>query len=402
MNSFFPQHYPILDTFTFFGIALFICHTAGELLFKTALLPRISSYLLTGFLLGPHGLNIVNKSLIQEMDFVTDISVGLVLFMIGQHLDLKWLKNDKGLLFTCIAEFILSLCLVFCLLAFMGWDSLYSLLAAIIICTISPSILLLITQDLNAEGPISRRALIITSVNNFLALSLFTLLYPYLENLHSNFIISLLHALYCFLASIFLGGFLFKVLEFLARNIFPKKHREQFILLISLLILALSTAHYLKLSAFLTLISMGIATRNLDKQHSILEFNLNAYTHIFFIPLFFITGCYLDFKGFLVAPFLLLGCIFIRILTKTISVFAFQKKSFLTNSQSLCIGSALMPLSGFALGMTSQLDQYLSRTGMDLASLVSTCIGFLGLVGPIVLQYVLLKNNEGFESLRKV
>ncbi|MCE3237444.1 MAG: hypothetical protein K0R24_425 [Gammaproteobacteria bacterium] len=400
--DFLPQHYPLMNVFTFLGIMLFICHIIAEILFKTGFIPRISSYILIGVLCGPHLLNIVNRKIISEMSFVTDISMALILFMIGRHLNLKWLKNDSGLLLTCVFELLLTILPIFLLLKFFGWITLYAFTAAILISIISPAILLLVTDDFKSEGPIARRALMITSFNNFFALVIFSLIYPYFEISASSLFQMLTHSLYRAIGSILLGVILFKILEFLNYYIIPKKQREQFILLISMLIAAIGISKFLNLSIFLTLISIGISTRNLDWRNSILEANFGDYTHIFFIPLFFMTGCYLDLSGFLIAPIVVIGCILIRVFAKISAVFLFKKQSIITNAQAIYLGSALMPLSGFAINMGTKVGDFNPELGVQLMGIVSACIGVLGIAGPIMLQYILLKSNETFENIKKV
>lgn len=399
---FLPEVVPSLDALTFFGIALFLCHIVGELAFKLKFIPRISGYILTGVILGPNFLNLVDKKTIYEMGILTDISVGLTLFMIGRYLDIRWLINDRGLLYTSIAEFAATFLAFFGLTFLFGWNMMHAFFAAAIIATTSPAIMLLISQDLNAEGPVTRRALIITSVNNFMALCLIALMVPFAQASSYSTGWLLAHALYRMIGSLFLGFIFFKVIDLFATYVFSKKVQEQFILIISVLVMAIGFSKNLNLSVYLVLFAMGISTRNFDSKHSILECNLSLFTHIFFIPLFFITGCYLDFSGFLKNPIIILLCIALRVATKFYAVFAFRKLSLLTKKQAFYIGSALIPLSGTALGITSKISDFSPELGSQLILIVSSYVGVFGLLGPLALQYALLASNEAFDNLKRV
>jgi len=248
---FLPKQLPLLDAFSLFGIALFLCHILGELVFKTKFVPKISGYILTGFLLGPNFLNMVTNNTIKEMAFLSDISIGLVLFVIGRNLNFSWIKNDISLLFISILEFGLTLASIFCILKYSGWGFIDAFSAAIILSTISPAILLLVKEDLKAEGPIIRRALIITSFNNFLALILFSIIFPYFQLNTNNHLLLLGHSLYRIFGSILLGGLLFKTLELINYYILPKKYREQSIILIAVLMIAVWLGKALNMSVFL-------------------------------------------------------------------------------------------------------------------------------------------------------
>jgi|GEM_PF-2498200 len=400
--NFLPQHHFILDPFAFFGLIIFICHIIGELAYKTKILPRISGYILLGIILGPNVLNWVDKVTLSEMKILTDISLGLILFIIGRHLDFKWLLNDKGLSLTCLSEFGLTVLLTFLLMYFLGIGKIEGFLAALIAATTSPSIVLLVAQGLNSSGPVTRRTLIITSVNNLLAIAIFTLLLPFIDQSRDTLGMSFLYAGYRFLGSIFLALILFKVFEYLAFFFFEKKKQRQFILLISFLILSTSIAEYLNLSNLLVLISFGIATRNFDKRHALLEFNLDFFTHIFFIPLFFITGCYLDFKGFILAPVVVTAYIFIRIIAKSSGVLLFRKISDLTNKQAVAVAGALMPMSGIAIGIASKINDFNPDLGAQLLWVVSAAVALWGIVGPIIVQSALLTTGEAFDYSKRI
>lgn len=399
---FLPTQLPRLDTFSLFGVTLFVSHLLGELLFKTRLIPKISGYILAGVILGPNVLNWVNSDTIKEMTFFSDISIGLVLFIIGRNLNFIWLKNDISLLFTSLFEFGLSLGLIFCFLKYIGWRSIDAFSSGVILSTVSPAILLLVKEDLKAEGPIIRRSLIITSLNNVMALLLFSLLYPYFPATVDNYFILLMHSLYRIIGSMVLGFLFFKLLEWVNYYILPKKHKEQSIMLIATLMIALWAAKALNMSAFISLMVMGVATRNLDTENIILESGFGDYLHIFAIPLFFITGCYLNLSGFYTAPFVIVVCIVARVCSKFLAVLCFRSQANMTLYQALSLGGTLVPLSGFAMGMSGILGELNPSFGAQLNSIVYGCIGILGIIGPFIVQRVLINSNEAFETVKKV
>src|SRR5688572_16947051 len=91
----FPLHFNVL---TIFGITLLLGLIGGELARRIPFFPRISGYIVIGFLLGPDGFNIINQSMLVTTRLFVDISLGIILFDLGRHLDFIWLRNDKGLL----------------------------------------------------------------------------------------------------------------------------------------------------------------------------------------------------------------------------------------------------------------------------------------------------------------
>ncbi|MFU8798121.1 MAG: cation:proton antiporter, partial [Gammaproteobacteria bacterium] len=101
--SYFPFSIP-LNSLTLFGLTLLLGLIGGELAARSRFLPRISGYIVVGFLAGPNVLNIINSSVLIDAHLFVDISLSLILFTLGRHLDFVWLRHDRGLVWMAIAE----------------------------------------------------------------------------------------------------------------------------------------------------------------------------------------------------------------------------------------------------------------------------------------------------------
>lgn len=394
MVYFLPNKLPHLDALTFFGLAILFCHVLGELAHRVKFIPRISGYILAGIIIGPNLFNLIDNAIIYQMQFLIDIAIGLILFKIGRYLDLKWLLYDKGLLLTGIFEFCLTGLSVFLLMYFLGWSIINSILMAVIAANTSPAIMLLITRDLNAVGPITRRSLLITGFNNFLAMSILALIFPFIKAEKYSTDLLFLHSAYRFIGSIAFGVILFKIFEFFAHYIFIKNKQNQVILLVSVLIISMFFSKHLHLSSFLALITLGMLTRNIDSKHAILELDFGFITQIFFIPLFFIIGCYLNFSGFFQASLVVFAFISLRLISKLIVPLFFKRFSNITSFQAICIGGALTPLSITAFGIANELIDFSPKLNSQLVLTISSAFAFFGTLGPIVVQNILLKTKE--------
>jgi Kef-type K+ transport system membrane component KefB len=389
------------DTFFYFGCITFLCLIIGELVVRIKLLPRISGYMLVGFLCGPNVLKLVNSSMLPDLMILADISLGLILFDIGRHLDFSWLNNDRGLLYSALVEFALTVITISILVMLLGWNLLPSLFAGIIAATTSSMVLLIISRDLSAEGPVTRRSIILTSINNFLAISMLVILLPFAKHKGFMFWHSFLHSSYKLFGSLAFGFVYFKITEKIIIKIIEKQKELQFILLISVLVLSISICKMFDLSKMLVLIFIGISVRNFDKRHVFIDIDFGWTAHLFFIPLFFITGCYLNFAGFMKAPFIIIMFILIRSLCKTIGVTLFTKKSQLTYKQSLSIAAALTPMTGTAIGITSRVLEYNPDIGHKLLTIISGSVAILGIFGPIITQIAFRLAEETLENKEK-
>lgn len=56
-------------------------------------LPNVTGYLIAGLLIGPFGLNIIDKSSLSSLEFITTISLGFIAFAIGEEFKLDSIRK---------------------------------------------------------------------------------------------------------------------------------------------------------------------------------------------------------------------------------------------------------------------------------------------------------------------
>ena len=56
-------------------------------------LPNVSGYILAGVVIGPYVLNLIPQTIIQGMDFVTDIALAFIAFSVGRYFKVGELKR---------------------------------------------------------------------------------------------------------------------------------------------------------------------------------------------------------------------------------------------------------------------------------------------------------------------
>ena len=97
----FPLH---LNSIALLGLTLLLGLMGGEVAKRIRFLPQISGYIVVGFLIGAGGFNIVNQAALVNANIFVDISLSLILFELGRHLDFLWLRHDRGILYMSLAE----------------------------------------------------------------------------------------------------------------------------------------------------------------------------------------------------------------------------------------------------------------------------------------------------------
>lgn len=389
--NFFP-HFPLsLSPFTLFGLTLLLGLIGGELTRRNRYLPTLLGYLIVGYLVGPSGFHLIDPAALIDLNIFVDIALGLILFELGKQMDFVWLRDDRGILPMAITEAGLIFLAIFILLRLCGMSWLLSTLGATIAMTTSPVIVMVISRDLSANGTIARRALILTSLNNFFALILFTLLLPFSQSDTASGWIMAADAIYRLAGSLLLGSVMFFLMKLIAGLI--GKHKEgQFILLIASVVLTICLTRALNLST-LSVLVLGIAARNFDTKNTLMEIDFGWLMQLFTIILFVVTGIHLQFDGLWQAPVLVLAFIVVRTAAKTTGIYLFSKASRLTTRQTFTLSLAMSPMAGPVISLSNTVVSFSPQLNHLLTPLITSVMAVLLIVGAIATQVAFLNNK---------
>ena len=97
-SAFLPDWPPAANAFLIFGLLLLAGLAGGRLAATTRVLPAITGYIATGFLLGPGVLGWLTDEMLAQSRVLAEFSLGLIVFDLGRRLDLKWASHDRWLL----------------------------------------------------------------------------------------------------------------------------------------------------------------------------------------------------------------------------------------------------------------------------------------------------------------
>ena len=393
--EFLPALPPAFSQATVFGLLVVIGLLAGEALRRYATLPRILGYVLAGAALGPHGAGLITDDLLFDLRLLIDLAIGLIVFELGFRLDYQWLRHNRWLFVTAVAESLFCFGAIFGTLVFFDFRPLLAAMAAAIGTATSPAIVMLIVHDLRAQGQITERLLLLTAVNSVFAYVLLTLLLPFLHLQHeAGWEHALLHPLYLLWGSA-LAGYLACRLMLAIAAWLGKREETQFILLVSMVVVAVGVAHALKLSVSLTLITFGVLARNLDKGYAVLPVHFGHGQQLFFVILFVLVGASLEFTAFnIAAAAVVTAYIVMRFLGKALALLAFGPLSGTNASGAGLLAVALVPLSGSAVVMVRDTTTLYPEFGRELAAVVLSAVVILELVGPLATQFALRRAGE--------
>jgi Kef-type K+ transport system membrane component KefB len=393
-GSFLPGLPLIAGELALLGLALLAALAAGHACARYLRLPRITGYVAAGLLLGPSALDMLDASLLESLRIFIDISLGLILFELGRRLDLQWLKRDRWLAVSGLAESGLSFFLVLATLLSFKVELVYAATAAAIAMVTSPAVIMLVVHDTRAQGPLTERLLTLTALNNVVAFLLITLLVGFIHAKYAgNWVSALAHPSYLLAGSLLAGYAAFRALQVLARWL-PKRDDLQFILIVGTIVTLVGVANALRLSVLVSLLALGIFTRNFDRARDVLTVEFGPGGQFFFLVLFVLTGAGIVLSDLRTGGAIGLALVAARFVGKLAGLAIFAPFSGLNQRRAAWLAVGMTPISGVALVMLHGTGSLYPEYGMHLASIVAAAIVVLEITGPLATQWALKRAGE--------
>jgi Kef-type K+ transport system membrane component KefB len=392
--SFLPAMPPAFGQTFLVGALLLAGLLGGELARRALGLPRIVGYALAGILLGPQASGVLGPNALGNARVLIDLSLGLVVFELGHRLDVQWLRRNRWLFATAVAESALCFAAIHLTLLAFGFTPLLAASAAAIGTATSPAVVLLVAHELRAAGQVTERMLLLTAVNSVFAYVALTLLLPFLHLQHAAaWSLAVLHPAWLLAGSALAGAGASYLLLALARWV-GKREDRQFILLVAVVVLAVGVARNLNLSVVVTLLTLGLLARNLDRRHVLLPLRFGYGGQLFFVILFVLTGASLQFAPLASVGLAVAAFIAARFAGKALALLAFGRLSGASAVNAGLLSVALLPMSGMAVVMVLDTAALYPEFGGELAAVVLSAVAVLELLGPIATQFALKRAGE--------
>ena len=396
---FFLPNWPVrADQVPWYAVLLLAALLAGEAAWRLRL-PRVLGWILAGIALGPSGFDILDRAAVRGLRGVLEIAVGMILFELGQRVDMRWLRRNPWLLASSVLESGLAFAAIFGVLLLVGAKPLLAATAAAIGIATGPAVVLTLVKQLRSQGQVSERMLALTSLNNIYAFVLWSVLFAWLHaEYRGGWIAVAAHPLYLIFGSLALAALLAAVTLALLTAL--GRHTDvQFVCLVALVVLAVSAASLLKLSVVLTLLGYGTLTRVFDRARRFVSLDFGRTGQILVMLLFGITAASLDL-GLLPAGAAAAGALIAaRYAGKTLGIFAFARPSGLALRKASLLSLGLMPMSGVALILARETSASYPELGPALVTVVLSAIAMLELLGPLLAHFAIVRAGEAAEEI---
>ena len=394
-DLFFLPDWPLdLAQFPWVAILLLVAVGAGELMDRYLGLPRVLGWIAAGMVFGPHALGFFDAELLARSQGLVDVAIGLVLFELGQRVDLSWLRRNPWLLGTSVLEAALSFGAIFVVLALTTSSMLLAAVAGAIGMATSPAVVLVMTKHMRAQGQVTERVLLLTTLNCIYAVIVTSMLFAWLHaEYRGGWVTVVAHPLWLVFGSLALAAAFTGVTHALLR-LLGRRVDAQFICMLALVVIAVAVAELANFSVVLTLLAFGMMTRHFDRQRRFVSLEFGRLGQIFMILLFALVAAEIDLR--LVPAGLLAGAALLaaRYAGKTLGVVALGRWSGLGLRKSSKVALGLMPMSALAVLLVQETAQMYPEFAPQIRTVVVSAVAIMEVLGPLLLQFALRRSGE--------
>jgi len=387
----------------YLGVLLICCLIMGRFVSHMRI-PKVTGYLLAGVILSPYIINIFSGTIAQkvyasidELRFIIELALGLIAFSIGgefQHERFKKIGNRA--IIISLWEGLITLLLVFLFLIVFTKNIDLSICLAILAIATAPAATILVLREYDSEGVVTNSLIILTGLNNFICLTVFTLCFPIISLSQgasfTPFIFPFLSSLGSILLSLAVGFTLGFFLSLFENRI--TKVNELMVIAIGFIILGIGLAHILSVSPLLVNLVMGVTVINLAKRGSSLFEEIKRIDLPIYAAFFALSGASIHWE--LLPAVGGVGILYItgRILGKVFGVAFGVTQAKATPNLKKYGGVGLLAQAGVVLGLAMLVKDKDPELGEVVSTTILSTVIFFEILGPLAVRWSIVKSGE--------
>lgn len=375
-----------------FGLLLILGVIGGQFATRITRLPAVTGYILTGLIIGPAGVGLIQQNVLDEASLFIQLGFGLALFEIGRRMDFGWLVREGALLGTCILGAVVTFAGLYLLLVSNDFSGINAAPLAAIGMAAAPPVVLDIVRRSRAEGQVSERLETATGLNTLLALASFALALTFHNLSEQSAADKLIATAWSVFGALILGLVAGQIAVRLNHWLSGERRETQRVLLFAMIALVVGLSALLHSLPALALLILGVSLRNPEQDFVVAEPDLLSKNTFLLVAFFVALGAGLAPANLLQYWPLALGFIGLRLLLSLLVWMGASRLNGLSLKQGALVGAALTPLSGSAFALAAISGPTLvpaESIGLILAAL---CI--LDTLGPIVTHVALHLSGE--------
>lgn len=362
---------------------------------KRLRLPNVTAYIVAGILIGPFCLNLIPATVIDGMDFLSDIALAFIAFSTGEFFKLSTLKkNGMKVVIITVLEACLATVVVFIVTyCILGVDLGFSIVLAALASATAPASTVMTIRQTGAHGDFVDTLLQVVALDDVVGLIEYSVAISLALSVSlgsaSVGATGILKPIGINLGVLLLGGLFGLFLKLLM----PKKRSNdnRLIISVSLIFAFCGICALLDVSPLLGCMSMGTVYINITNDEKLFK-QLNYFTPPILLLFFVRSGLSFRLDALVNnstavgnTPLLVIGVVYfvVRIVGKYAGAFLGCLITGKPKEVRNYLGLALIPQAGVAIGLAALGARTLGgETGVALETVILSSSVLYELVGP--------------------
>lgn len=381
------------------SILLAIAAAAGHLLQRHTGLPKVVGYSIIGALAGLGGFSGAVWPLQGIALFLLELGVSVVLFEAGGRIALRWFRHNPMVLLQSLLESILTALAVYYALRWMGVQSTVAEGVGLVAMAASPAVLSRVIMDTHASGPVTERAMALSTLSTLYALTLVSARTGVMHRPPASLGETLFPVAVVLGVSFVVGAALALVLRMALRVMSPTSENTSMVL-IALIAAATALAANFGGSAPLAALLGGMLLKQLNPRPWAWPRQLGTASSMLIMLMFVLVSVVAAQAQWNPAVAgLVAGLVLARLVAKVVGVEAANWGSGTSWRQAFWTGCAMAPMSSEATLLVSQFVASSLTLGPRIASIAMPAILLLEVLGAVIATVAIHRVGESSTPL---
>jgi Kef-type K+ transport system membrane component KefB len=376
------------------SILLALAAASGHLVNRYTGLPKVIGYSVIGAFAGLAGFTGAVWPLQGTGLFLLELGVAVVLFEAGGRIPLRWFRHNPMVLVQSLAESTLTFIAVYWVLGVMDVRPSVAEPLALLAMAASPAVLSRVAIDTRAAGPVTDRAMVLSTLSTLYALTICSARAGMMPRFETSLASTLYPVLVVLGLSVVVGAVLALTLRTALRVMSPTSENTAILLLALIAAGAALAAHYGG-SAPLAALLGGMLLKQLNPRPWSWPRQMGTASSMLTMLMFVlvsVVAAQADWSGPVAG--VVIALIAARMLAKIVGVGLGNVGSGASWRQALWVGCAMSPMSSVALLLVSQYVEASTSLGPQIASIALPTILTMEILGAILATVAIYRAGE--------
>lgn len=395
---------PALTTLAF-GYLLLTAFLAGSV-FKSLGLPRLTGYLVSGIVVGPHALGFLTSSTVDDLGIVNGVAIALIALTAGTEMHFRSLKPlFKSIFFIAVLPTLATIALLTAgvylarpRLAFLEALEPVQLLAisavlGVTLAAKSPAVIVALRDEMDADGPLVRTSLAVVVIADLLVIVLFALVSSLAQSVLGEGA-DVARSVRALSWEIFGSGAIGILVGGLLALYLKKVPGSGALFVLTVSFVVAEVGHRLHLDPLLVSLSAGMLIRNATSVGERLHREIEAAGTPVYIAFFSVAGATIHLDALALLGPVATVLVLVRAAGYLAGARVAARLAGAPDVVRRFVGFGLLPQAGLALALAILFTRAFPGVGEQAAALVFGVVGINEIVAPILFRIALTRSGE--------